>query len=75
MSSDPHPLAPMLDEAFGLLGNRDHMKSNSSATLTRLVVRILETVVHGAPQTPVPRSTDHPEDFEPPPQPSAPRRF
>jgi hypothetical protein len=74
-AAEPHPLQPMLDEAMVLLSSRDHMKSNSSAALTRLVVRILESVVHGAPRTPLPRSTDHPEDLEERPQPSLPRRL
>jgi hypothetical protein len=75
MPAEPHPLAPMLDEARALLGERGAMKSEANVALCRLIVRILETMVHGKALTRIPQKHEHPEDDEPAPQPSAPRRI
>jgi hypothetical protein len=85
MSSEPHDdvvefvtspeLEAMLEEAKALLNDRGTMKSESNVALCRLVVRILECFITGAPRTAIPVRNAHPEDDEPRPQPSPPRRL
>jgi hypothetical protein len=44
----------VLDEARGLLRDREVTKSNSSRALALLLVRALEAIVHGQATTPHP---------------------
>jgi hypothetical protein len=67
-------LKAMLQEARGLRDDREVVKSNSSAALLLLIIRVLETIT-GEPLTALPVRNAHPEDDEPPPQPSLPRRL
>ncbi len=73
--SEPKDLGGLLVEAKGMLADGAHMKSNSSAALTLLFVRVLEMLVHGEVFTPRPDRYDHPEDRESAQQPSAARRI
>jgi hypothetical protein len=75
MSSEPHPLQPMLNEALTLLEDRDVVKAQSTLATVRLIVRCLETLVHGKALTRIPPKNEHLEDFEPPPQPMPSRRL
>jgi hypothetical protein len=65
----------MLDEALGLLEDRDVVRAGSTLATVRLIVRILETMVHGKPVTRIPPRNEHLEDFEPPPPPMPTRRL
>jgi hypothetical protein len=73
--SEPHPLASMLAEARAMLADRAKVPSNASTAILRLVVRLIETQMFGAPKTAIPSSIDHPEDSEPPPPPMPSRRL
>jgi hypothetical protein len=68
-------LEKMLQEAKDLLNDGGTTKSQSAMAQCRLTVRLIETQLYGAPQTPLPQLHLHPEDDEPRPAASLPRRL